>query len=269
MADLFYSLPLWLSTILILGAAVAVGLGCSVGVRRILRLDPTDDEAEVAINLMQVASAYIGIMLAFAAVSVWQDYQNAQTAVHQEASTASELYRDLAMFGPETVGTRRALRLYMSSIVDNEWPLLGAGQQSPITETALERLYAEFGKIQPKGDRDSAIYSEAFSKMNDLVVVRRDRVTDSQVGIPGILWVVGLVGSILTIAYAAAFSHSRLNLLMIEGISLTIGLLFLFLLIVDNPFKGPAQVDSSQLRQLSALLDHIDKSEIARSPLAK
>jgi hypothetical protein len=264
MADIFYGLPLWQSTILILGLSLAVGLGCSVGVRKILRLNPSDDEAEVAINLMQVASAYIGIMLAFAAVSVWQDYQDAQTAVHQEAATASELYRDLTMFGPETVATRQALRGYMTSIVKDEWPLLGAGTKSPATEAALERLYAAFGTIQPQGDRDSAIYSEAFSKMNDLVVMRRDRVTDSQVGIPAILWVVGLVGSILTIAYAAAFSHSRLNLLMIAGISLTIGLLFLFLLTVDNPFKGPAQIDSAELAQLSRLLDHIDRSEMNR-----
>ena len=263
MADAFYNLPLWQSTVLVLGIALAIGLGCSLGVRKVLRLDPTDDEAEVAINLMQVASAYIGIMLAFAAVSVWQDYQDSQTAVHQEAATASELYRDLAMFGPETLGTRQALRGYMNSIVTDEWPLLGDGKRSGRTESALEKLYVEFGKIEPKGDRDGAIYGEAFSKMNDLVVLRRDRIADSRVGIPNILWVVGLIGSILTIAYAAAFSHSRLNLLMICGISITIGLLFLFLLVVDNPFKGPVKVDSSELSQLSAMLDGIDRGEIS------
>jgi hypothetical protein len=44
-----------------------------------------------------------------------------------------------------------------------------------------------------------------------------------------ILWAIGLVGSFLTVSYASAFSRSRFNTMMIAGISITLGLKFLFM----------------------------------------
>jgi hypothetical protein len=255
----FYVLNLWQATALVLGVSLAVGLGSSLGIRKVFRLNPTEEETEIAINLMQVASAYIGIMLAFAGVLVWQDYEDAEVAVHQEAAAASELYRDMTIYGPETAEFRQDLRAYIGSIVHDEWPLLRTGQMSLGTEVSLEKLFEKFGQVHPADNRQSAIYEEAFSKLNELVGLRRDRITASQTDIPAVLWIVGIVGSVLTIAYASAFSNSRYTSLMISGISLTIGLLFLFLLSVDNPFKGHAALDGHQLSELAFTFDRIDR----------
>lgn len=259
MTDFYYSLPMWLSAILVLGTALAIGLGSSTGVRAVFRLKTTKQETDIAINMMQVVAAYIGILLAFAGVEVWQDFQDAQTAVHQEAATGSELYRDLTTYGPETKAVRGELRAYVASVTHDEWPLLREGRSSPSTEIALARLFQEFGKIRPHDNRDSAIYAESFSKLNDMVVLRRNRLIDSRTGIPVILWVVGLVGSILTVSYASAFARGRYNLMMIAGISLTLGLIFLFILTVDNPFKGQFSVDSREMSQLAAVFDRLDR----------
>src|SRR4051812_20549555 len=43
MSDFFYRLPIWVAAILVLGAALAVGLGTSFGLRRLLRLHSSDD----------------------------------------------------------------------------------------------------------------------------------------------------------------------------------------------------------------------------------
>ena len=52
MTDLFYDLPIWLSTILVLGLALMVGLGSSLGLQKLFRLKTTSEEKEVAVNLM-------------------------------------------------------------------------------------------------------------------------------------------------------------------------------------------------------------------------
>jgi len=162
---------------------------------------------------------------------------------------------------------RGELRSYIASIVHDEWPMLQEGQGgSPKTEAALADLFEEFGKLRPNDDRDSAIYSESFSKLNDLVVLRRNRLIDSQNGIPIILWAVGLVGSILTVSYASSFARGRYNLMMIAGISLTLGLIFLFILTVDNPFKGSLSVDSKEMQQLSVVFDRLDKIDVTKPP---
>jgi hypothetical protein len=259
MTNLYYSLPGWLSALLVIGLSVAIGLGSSVGMQALFRLKPSDEEKEIAINLMQVVAAYIGIMLAFASVVVWQDFADAEVAVHQEAATSAELYRDLTAYGPDTLAARKELRTYIGSVINDEWPRLREGKSSTATETALGRLFAEIGKISPPDNRSSAIYSEAFSKLNDLVVIRRDRIITSQSSIPLIFWLVGLVGSIITIAYASAFSRTRYNLVMISGTSITLGLVFIFILTVNKPFKGHFSVPSDDFMQLSSTFDRLDQ----------
>jgi len=86
----FYALPIWAAAILVLAASLVVGLGSSFGLRRLFRLHSSDDDIETAVSLMQVVAAYIGILLAFAGVQVWQDFTDAQNAVHREAAALWE-----------------------------------------------------------------------------------------------------------------------------------------------------------------------------------
>jgi hypothetical protein len=200
MVAFFYGLPIWLATIVVLGLSLAVGLASSLGLQKVMRLKSTEYDAEHAVSLMQVVAAYIGILIAFAGVQVWQDFADAQNAVHREAASASQLYRDLSVYGPETLPARAELRAYVTSIVKDEWPLLAQGKASPKTEVALFELFQGIGRIRPTDNRDTAIYTEVFSNLNDLVSLRRDRLIHSESGMPVILWIVGLVGSVLIVA---------------------------------------------------------------------
>ena len=259
MIDFFYDLPVWLATVVVLAVALAVGFASSFGLRAILRFRSTEDDTEHAVSLMQVVAAYIGILIAFAGVQVWQEFTEAQNAVHREAASAAQLYRDLATYGPETLPARQNLRGYVDSIVRDEWPLLQRGKSSSTTDIVLFKLYDSIGRVRPKDNRDSTIYSAAFQNLNDLVGFRRDRLIHSASGMPLILWIVGLTGSILIVAYTGTFRPTRANIMMISGISITLGLMFLFILIVDRPFKGQFSVSSAELAGLSEKFDLLDR----------
>jgi len=245
--------------VVVLAISLAIGFGFSAGIRKVFRLRPTVQEADLAIDLMQVTSTYIGILLAFAGVLAWQDFQQADVAVENEAGVTSLLYRDLTAYGPETVPARQALRSYVHSVIVDAWPLLREGKRSPVTETKLLTVFDEVAALTPTNEREAAIYREAFSKMNELVSMRRQRLASSRQEIPPVLWIVALVGSVLTIAYAAAFVSSRYALLMIAGTSLTIGLLFLFLLSVDYPFRSRNGISPAPLVELQGIFDTIDR----------
>lgn len=259
MTDWFYDMPIWVASILVLGAALAVGLAGSFGVQKLLRLKVNAEEREVAINLMQVVAAYVGIMIAFAGVQVWQDYTDSKNTVSHEASTAEQLYQDLTIFGPETRPARAALRAYVISITEDEWPQLSNERGSEATETALQILFNEIGRLSPADNRATEIYGEMLGKVNDLVEFRHDRIVDSRTGVPGILWAIGLVGGLLTIAYASAFTPTRYNTFMTAGIALTLGLVFLFILTVDHPFKGEFSVSNRELAELPGEFDRLDQ----------
>lgn len=260
MLDLLLGLKLWQLTIVVLGISIGVGLGFSIGIRKIFRLNPTSQQADLAIDLMQVTSTYIGILLAFAGVLAWQDFRDAATAVENEAGVASLLYRDLAAYGPEMIPARNDLKGYVQSVIVDGWPLLRAGKRSPAAETKLLTVFDDVAAVTPTNEREAAIYGEAFSQLNQLVSMRRQRLAASRAEIPPVLWIVAVIGSILTIAYASAFVSSRYALLMISGTSLTIGLLFLFLLSVEYPFRNRNGVSAEPFIELSAIFDRVDRS---------
>jgi hypothetical protein len=266
MVEFFYTLPIWLATIVVLGTSLVAGLGSSIGIRKLFRRAPTDNEVETAVSLMQVVAAYIGILIAFAGVEVWQDFADAEKAVHREAASAAQLYRDLATYGPETLEVRQDLRLYVRSIVEDEWPLLAQGEASPETEIALFNLFDAIGKLRPGDARQGAIFAESFANLNEIVELRRDRLMQSQSGMPVILWVVGLVGSMLIVAYTATFPHTRPNMMMIGGISVALGLVFLFILIVDRPYMGEFSVSNAELSALPEKFDLLDRLSGSRPP---
>jgi len=260
MLDLLLGLKLWQLTVVVLGISLGIGFGFSVGIRKIFRLNPSTEQADLAIDLMQVTSTYIGILLAFAGVLAWQDFRDAATAVENEAGVASMLYRDLSAYGPEMAPARNALRTYVQTVVVDGWPRLREGTRSPAAEAKLLTVFHEVAAIAPSNERQSAIYQEAFSQLNQLVSMRRQRLAASRAEIPPVLWIVAIVGSILTIAYASAFVSSRYSLLMISGTSLTIGLLFLFLLSVDYPFRNRNGVSPQPFVELSTIFDNIDRA---------
>ena len=262
MLDFLLSLKLWQLTVVVLSIALGAGLGFSLGIRGVFRLNPTTEQADLAIDLMQVTTTYIGILLAFAGVLAWQDFRDADTAVENEAGVTSLLYRDLAAYGPEMNPARDALRGYVHSVVVDGWPLLREGKRSPVAEEKLLAVFNDVASVTPTDEREATIYREAFSQLNQLVSMRRQRLAASRAQIPAVLWIVALVGSILTIAYASAFVNSRYASLMIGGTSLTIGLLFLFLLSVDYPFRSHNGVSNRPLVELFSIFDKIDQ----RSP---
>lgn len=266
MLDFLLSLKLWQLTVVVLGISLAVGFGFSAGIRKAFRLRPTDQEADLAIDLMQVTSTYIGILLAFAGVLAWQDFKDADTAVESEAAATSLLYRDLSAYGPDMDPARAAIRNYVQSVVVDGWPLLREGKRSPVTEEKLLVVFNNFAAVSPTNERESAIYQEAISKLNDLVTMRRERLAASRRDVPPVLWIVALVGSVLTIAYASAFVDSRYAMLMIGGTSITIGLLFLFLLSVDYPFRNRNGVSPRPFLELPAIFDTIDRSAASSRP---
>ena len=68
------------------------------------------------------------------------------------------------------------------------------------------------------------------------------------------------MGSLLTVAYASAFSPTRYNIVMIAGISIMLGLIFLFILTVDYPFKGRFSVSGREFINLSPEFDRLDRT---------
>ncbi|MCR5877239.1 DUF4239 domain-containing protein [Phenylobacterium sp. J367] len=257
------SLPFWGLAALVMGASLVICVGGHQFARWVLpkRAKEGEDATELATAIMQVVAAFIGIMLAFAAVEVWQDYQTADDAVAHEAAATAELYRDLTTYGPETIPARAKVRAYVNSVLHDEWPNLTHGAASPKTAAALAEIFREFGRIEPETNRQTAIYAEAFGKLNEVVGLRRERLITSRSELPPMFWGVILMGTMVMVGYTFVFKPTIPNSIIIAGLSVSLGLIFLFILSVERPYAGQFSVDSEEIRGLLELFDSLAKLE--------
>jgi len=258
MPDWIANMPMWLSTLVVLAACVIVCVGGHLILRAVLPGKRRSDEAELAVALMTVSAAFIGIMLAFSAVQVWQEYGDADKAVSEEAAAAAQLYRLLDVYGDDARPARRALAVYVRSAVQDEWPRMAQGEGSPRTADALADVFDAMAKIQPETPHQTVIYGEAFKKLDEVVEQRRTRLIAAHTALPGLFWVVVLIGSAIIVGYTVAFPSTPMNLLLIAGVAVSLGLVFVFILDVEYPFDGLVSVTPAEMQGLTPLFEKLE-----------
>jgi hypothetical protein len=259
MTNWYFNLPLWLSTALVIVASVALSLGGHLVARAVLRRAAPRQETELAVTLMVVSAPIIGIMLAFSAVQVWEEYRQAEQAVSAEAASTSELYRGLTAYGDESRPARQALVTYVRSVVNDEWPILATERQrSPKTGAAMARLYEAIAAIEPATPRQTVIYGEAFKKLDEMAEHRRGRLLAATSTLPAIFWLVVLIGSATIVGYTVVFPATRANQLLIAGLAVSLGLIFVFILDVQDPYTGRVAVSPREMQDLLPMFERIE-----------
>jgi ABC-type multidrug transport system fused ATPase/permease subunit len=250
---------MWLSTALVLGVCVAVSVGGRLAAVLLLPKKMPRLDTELASVLMTVTATFIGIMLAFSAVQVWEAFRQADQAVAAEAESAAQLYRDLRAYGEESRPARQALDGYARSVVVDEWPRMKKdGVMSPKTADALVRVFDAMASMEPVTPRQTVIYDTALTKLNHVVEHRRTRLLAAHTTLPALFWVVVLIGSAIIVAYTGTYPATPLNLLLITGLALSLGLIFVFIIDVQHPFDGWVAITPAEIQGLPALFAQLE-----------
>lgn len=246
-----YELPNWQFGILVAGGLVALSLGGHTVFQQFWRATFPESDRNVAIALMAVVATVNSLLLAFSAISVWDAFGAADRAVSGEASTIGELSLDLAAFGtPQSREAGGLLVVYAQEVVDDEWAAMRMDQVSPATWAAFDRMFNAVGRIEPSTSRESALMPEIWARANELVKYRRARLDAGKGRVPSTLWVVVVVGTLLTIAPSFVFPLRRFNRLGIATLSLSMGLVLFFIAALDRPFVGKESISDEPFRTI-------------------
>jgi ABC-type multidrug transport system fused ATPase/permease subunit len=258
-SQLYFGLPMWLSTAVVLGICVILSVGGRLAAVVLLPRKTPRLDTELASVLMTVTATFIGIMLAFSAVQVWEAYREADQAVAAEAESAAQLYRDLRAYGEASRPARQALTAYANSVVDDEWPRMKKdGVMSPKTAAALVKVFDALASVEPVTPRQTVIYDAALTRLNQVVEHRRTRLLAAHTTLPALFWVVVLIGSAIIVAYTATYPATPLNLLLITGLALSLGLIFVFIIDVQHPFDGWVSISPAEMQGLPPLFAQLD-----------
>src|SRR4030095_834546 len=96
-----------------------------------------------------------GLLIAFLSNDIWERNKQAERIVFTESDTLIGLYSLSAASGSNNQRLRSAIRVYVSAVVEDEWPRLAVQQRSVKTDSALNALLREVA--QPASAKDASV----------------------------------------------------------------------------------------------------------------
>jgi hypothetical protein len=214
-------------------------------VQRLIPPERREGQNDVAGFIFAVLGVAYAVLLAFVVIAVWQDYETAQTDVQNEAHELAGVYF-LASRLPEPDRTRiqNLIRTYVRVVVEEEWPMMEQGQTSQRADSLIRQLRSKILKFDPHTKGGQVLYERGLAQLHDAANARRTRLLEVREGIPGLLWVVLVLGGLITVSFTYLFGlQSNLaHALMVAALTLVIcGILFT-IGEFNNPFSGVVEI---------------------------
>src|SRR3712207_6599929 len=202
-------------------------LGAVVGLVLVQRLVPPDlreEHNDVAGFIYAVLGVAYAVLLAFVVIAVWQDYKIAQTNVESEANELAGVYFLASQFPePERTRVQDLARTYARVVVE-EWPMMERGQTIPRANSLVRELRLKLLEFDPRTKGEQVLYERGLAQVHDVADARRVRLLQVREGIPDLLWVVLVVGGVITVRFTYLFvlNSNVPHALMVAALTLVV-----------------------------------------------
>ena len=239
-------LPLWQSVLLIVALPTITVMASTLLVRKVFGLSRLEVNNEVAGFKYAVLGVIYAVLLGFAVIVVWENFRDGSTAVIEEASALSTVFRLADGVGPAVAEPiREAAHRYGEVLVTEEAPLLARGGLVSIDATnALSALYVAVLDAHPQTLEQSDAYLNLLSALTTLSDGRRDRLELAGSTVPKVVWLALFGGAILNVAFTLFFGtrHIWVQMVMSGMLTAVIFLALFAIIAMDHPFYGSIRV---------------------------
>ena len=238
----FFNLPDWVFGILSASSAIAIGVGGLLATRKcIARLHATTSYNEIVSYYLSTVAIFYGIMLGLIAVSVWEGYNGAETAVAMEAGSLAALYRDVSGYPePDRSAMQASLREYTRYEIEVAWP---EHRNGIITPGGMHRLWLFQDKLQafePRTQGQTALHFETLRAYDDLIQRRSLRLDTVTARLPRPLWSFVIAGAVLSFVVSWFFQLKSftMHVWMTAFFAALLGMEIHLMVIMNHPYRG-------------------------------
>lgn len=252
-----------LQALVFIGGGIALALYGLVHVRRRVPLSVQMEQNEVAGFFIAVLGVVYGVLLAFAVILVWEQFEDARSTAEREANELGDIYQLAGGLSEPTRSRVQAASLdYLEIVITQEWPEMAHRRESAAAWRALGAMSAPVWQYAPADTREAAIYSEVLQNFDDLNDARRMRLLASRSHIPPLIWAVLIGGAVVTVLFTYFFGlkNPRAQMAMTAMYVASIGFVLFLVAAIDNPFTGSVSVSTEALELVLNRIEHIESA---------
>ncbi len=241
-------------------------------VQRLVPATIRKEHNDVAGFIYAVLGVIYAVLLALVVIAVWEEYGRARVTVEAEANALAEIFW-LAHALPEPEGphVQELARSYAEEVVDEEWPLMEQGR-APLMEQGtratptgwvlIDDIRVTLQEYEPRTEAQQELYAEGLDQVQRLADARRTRLVAAEESIPAVLWVVLVVGGMVTVSFAYLFGleQTGAHALMVAALAGVIALVLFTIGVLDHPFSGGASIGPGAFE---LILDRFETSKLS------
>jgi hypothetical protein len=195
-------------------------------------------------------SLIYSLILAFVIVAVWNNYEELNNTIEKEADKLSNILIHSQEL-PDSMSRpiQNAVRDYARLVVSNEWQTSTEEKLNNTKLPLLRQMIVKFESAQPTEEKILDIIDDDLSDAADL---RRERINHHHSHVPGMVWVILIAGTIITVLCSYLFSvePKRLHYLLTCLLTCMIALSLFLVYMLDHPFQGTSHVSGKPFEDL-------------------
>jgi Protein of unknown function (DUF4239) len=205
---------------------------------------------------LTVLGTTYAVIIGFMLYTVWTDYGAASSNATQEASQIVKLNRLAAGLPEPQQSEMRSLSIaYTNAVLDREWAEMAQGRVATESNELSRKMWHSLMSIKGGTYSETNAVDHSLYELSTLMASRQARQLAVTSKLPAILWVVLVMGGVLTLLTACMFGQENLLLhgIHVFAFSLLIALVLVAIADIDRPYMGTVHVDDIAFRR--ALID--------------
>jgi hypothetical protein len=247
-----YEIPTFWLGVLFAGVFLAFSMG-GLWLTRPWMRGQGDANNDLANYYIAAVGVFYALLIGLISVATWENYTDVEATVSSEAVTLADLYRDFEGYPPELrADLRQRLRHYVRHVIDEEWPAQRRGVEPVGHGSATKELAHRLASFEPTTAGQEIVHAEVFRQFNSFLTYRRTRLQAVGSGLPGLMWLVVLIGAAVTIGMTFFLwtDNLRLHSLLTASLALIIGLMVFLIFSLDKPLVGRVSVDPGSFEEV-------------------
>jgi hypothetical protein len=243
------TVPEWALIVIVVVGLPAVVVGVFLVLRRWLDSWRTDSSSAIVVAVAAMVMTLFALVLAFAAVNLFQGYDDATANVTEEANALGQIQRDVRVF-PVAARDRvdGQLIAYINVVRNVEFPAMRDGNATKVQAgvAATDTLFAAMQAYDPVTETQKTFYASAVDRMNDLIALRRNRIAASNSALPTAFMVLLLLTAAVSIVttFFLRTHKAGLDITLVVMVSMVVGAGLLTVVLLEYPFSGSVSVSS-------------------------